>query len=267
MSLPCNAAIAAMPLYHARHATHACAHVAELRSARHSQCFRVSPDQRWRRVARAGHGYLLMRPDPQRPGEPLLYFRRSSLAIARDAPSDEALAATTRSAATPQPADAAPLGPFASLATPKPPRAATAHPVHSRNEHLPLVLLLWALIIAGAALLAWLVRRGKRPLSFTSRCVQRLRNAGWEARARSSAGPGDDVVARHNGTVLSLRCHASLLPVDVEAVESACRARDTQRSDVAAIVSDAPVTEAARQLAEQTGVMLLREEELASFET
>ena len=187
---------------------------------------------------------------------------------------------------------AAPLGRFipavAALATPTKPVVRAAPARRGRSDHLSLVLLLWALIIGAVTLLVRLGSRVRRPQTLhepeasvqgpaggivpagsgtcKSRCVSRLRDAGWDARPRFSAGlPSPDVVAHNNGVVLSLQCHASLLPVDVAAVEQACLVRDRQNSDVAAIVSDAPFTDAARELAERTGVVLLREEELASF--
>ena len=98
-------------------------------------------------------------------------------------------------------------------------------------------------------------------------CVARLRSAGWDARTRFSAGlPGPDVVASSSqGLVLALRCHPSTEPVDVAAVEDARQARDCQHSDLAAIVSNGPFTEPARQLAARTGVVLLHEDQLESF--
>ena len=105
------------------------------------------------------------------------------------------------------------------------------------------------------------------PGAYKMSCVARLRLAGWDARTRFSAGlPGPDVVASsRQGLVLALRCHPSTEPVDVAAVEDARHARDCQHSDLAAIVSNGPFTEPARQLAARTGVVLLHEDQLESF--
>ncbi len=274
MLLPVGAGAA--PLYHVRQPTQACIDRAALRSHRHAGCFEVFPRQRWERISSAGHGLLLMRVDSARAREPLLYFRRSSLVLARDTVrSVRTIVTTTQSDARPQAIDAAALEPFAEVTAPAVARAATIpRPVvattrrlQPEDDHLPIVLLLWALIVSGAVLLVRLLLRRGQPATYTSRCVDRLRDAGWVTRTRFSAGKArPHVVAHHNGLVMSLQCHASPLPVDVAAVEGACRARKRQQSDVAAIVSDAPFTEAARQLAQRTGIMLLREEELASFE-
>ena len=103
---------------------------------------------------------------------------------------------------------------------------------------------------------------------YKSRCASMLRLAGWDARTRHPGGTREaDVVARRGTHLLALRCHLSPDPVDVQAVEDACLARERQRSDLAAIVSGSRYTEAARQLADRTGVVLLRDHELASFGT
>ncbi|WP_428394937.1 restriction endonuclease [Lichenicoccus sp.] len=167
-----------------------------------------------------------------------------------------------------------------------------------RSSHLFAVVMLWALIIIVATLLVRFVlaRLKRTPLQaeaedpppavvlplrheesspaaeppsdgdYKARCVVRLRHAGWDARTRFSTGlPGPDVIARSNGLVLALQCHTSGNPVDVDAVREACMVREHQHSDLAAIVSNAPFTEAARQLAARTGIVLLHEDELASF--
>ena len=168
-----------------------------------------------------------------------------------------------------------------------------------RTSHLFAVLMLWALIIVAAMLLVRFVLTRTRPAllaaeaedpppppalpalqedfsppaadapsdgDYKALCVVRLRHAGWDARTRFSAGlHGADVIARSNGLVLALQCHTSGSPVDVDAVKDACMVREHQHSDLAAIVSNAPFTEAARQLAARTGIVLLHEDELASF--
>jgi restriction endonuclease len=103
-------------------------------------------------------------------------------------------------------------------------------------------------------------------VEYKRRCVAALRRAGWNARTRFSAGlPGPDVIANSGDVVLTLQCHVSAEPVDTWAVKDACAARERQRSNLAAIVAIGPFTEAARQLAERTGIVLLREDQLASF--
>ncbi len=101
---------------------------------------------------------------------------------------------------------------------------------------------------------------------YKNRCVATLRNAGWNARTRFSANmPGPHVIASHRGLVLALQCHPSLKPVDVEVVKDACLMRERQASDFAVLVSNAPFTEPARQLAARSGIVLLHDDQLASL--
>ena len=101
---------------------------------------------------------------------------------------------------------------------------------------------------------------------YKNRCVATLRGAGWDARTRFSANmPGPHVIASHRGLVLALQCHPSRKPVDVEVVKDACLMRERQASDFAVLVSNAPFTEPARQLAARTGIVLLHEDQLASL--
>ncbi len=95
------------------------------------------------------------------------------------------------------------------------------------------------------------------------RCADLLREAGWYASVRECHGlPGADVVARRGGRVLALRCLPGAATVDEEAIEQTCIARERERADLAAIVSEAPFTAEARKLASQTGIDLLRPDQL-----
>lgn len=119
---------------------------------------------------------------------------------------------------------------------------------------------------ASASGIASAASLGVGLVEYKRRCVAALRRAGWNARTRFSAGlPGPDVIANSGDVVLTLQCHVSAEPVDAWAVKDACAARERQRSNLAAIVAIGPFTEAARQLAERTGIVLLREDQLASF--
>ncbi len=122
---------------------------------------------------------------------------------------------------------------------------------------------------AGADMLPVMTLTAPAPgalADYKSRCASMLRLAGWDARTKLPGGLREpDVVARRGAHLLALQCHLSPDPVDVQAVEDACLARERQRSDLAAIVSRSRYTEAARQLADRTGIVLLHDHELASF--
>ena len=343
------------------------------------RCFRVRPRERWEQIAHPTRSLLLLRKQPPHPGEPPLYFRSSTVALARlprahrrrlhhaltsrdpAAPAERAVAGAVpgRDAVTPAaiPQRSTPPGPSAavparpsgsptvpvSAAVSPPPQAAGRVPAPAPRPaeaasaaarpvirpggfvHRFSPLLVWAVVVTLAMLLVRLVRRrrpaasdemdAEEPLATTrdwsrfrfgarrllgmrqgaaeaggpppapsppaeaaasgsgmsageykSRCVARLRHAGWDARTRFSAdAPGPHVIASHGGLVLALQCHPSVEPVDIEAVEDACLVRERQCSDLAAVVSNAPFTEPARQLAARTGIVLLHEDQLASL--
>jgi restriction system protein len=97
-------------------------------------------------------------------------------------------------------------------------------------------------------------------------CTATLREAGWSARVRyESDRPYADVVASRGGRIMALRCLPDNMPVDEQAVEEVCLARERERADVAVILSSADFTPAARQLAAQAGIDLLHEDELRAF--
>ena len=109
-------------------------------------------------------------------------------------------------------------------------------------------------------------------------CADLLRQAGWQVRvgatvtaARADHGRacdtdrGIDLVARRGGRVLALRCPPRAAIVNEEVVEQACLARERERADRAAIVSEAPYAAAARKLAMQTGIDLLEPDQLSAF--
>ena len=147
-------------------------------------------------------------------------------------------------------------------------------------------LLVWALIIAFVLLMVRMVLRRRQSLfavisprsasspteadirrsACRNRCVARLRGAGWAASSRSRGDDrGADVIASNGDRMLALQCHSSMQPVDTKDIEDACLAREIQGSDLAVIVSNASFTESARELAALTGIVLLHEDQLASF--
>ncbi|WP_428394712.1 restriction endonuclease [Lichenicoccus sp.] len=109
-------------------------------------------------------------------------------------------------------------------------------------------------------------------------CADLLRKAGWQVKVGASvpagrvdcgrdchADLGTDLVARRDGRVLALRCPPPAAIVNEEVVEQACIARERERADRAAIVSQSPYPAAARKLAMQTGIDLLEPDQLRAF--
>lgn len=107
------------------------------------------------------------------------------------------------------------------------------------------------------------------PLDYERHCALLLRDAGWDATLTPATGDqGADVIAEKAGVRLVVQCKLySSQTVGNDAVQQAFAAKNFQRAQLAAVVSNAPFTPSARQLAMTTGVLLLHHEELRTLMT
>ncbi len=97
-------------------------------------------------------------------------------------------------------------------------------------------------------------------------CVDSLTEAGWQARMSFPAGRlTADIMARRDGRLLTVQCRPSTRPLEAAVVQEALVVRSAQDAQVAAVVSNAGYTRAARTLAAASGVRLLHETELTEF--
>ena len=97
-------------------------------------------------------------------------------------------------------------------------------------------------------------------------CVDSLTEAGWQARMSFPAGRlTADIMARRDGRLLTVQCRPSTRPLEAAVVQEALLVRRAQDAQVAAVVSNAGYTRAARNLAAASGVRLLHETELPEF--
>jgi restriction system protein len=98
---------------------------------------------------------------------------------------------------------------------------------------------------------------------FATRCAALLRDAGWTAESGTSgADKGIDILAERDGRKLLLQCKGGGSPIGVEAVQQVFTLKDRRQADVAAIVTHAPFTRAARQMAAANGVHALHDDGL-----
>lgn len=105
------------------------------------------------------------------------------------------------------------------------------------------------------------------PADYERHCAMLLRTAGWKAQVTAASGDqGTDVLARRAGRTLVLQCKLYSNPVGNSAVQAVSAARLHQRADLAAVVSNASFTPAARQLARTNGVYLIHHQELRTFD-
>lgn len=94
-------------------------------------------------------------------------------------------------------------------------------------------------------------------------CAGRLTRAGWRTHPTPASGDqGADIVAEQGATRLIVQCKRYGRPVGNAAVQEAAAAARYWSGDMAAVVSNAGFTPAARKLAAATGVLLLHHDDL-----
>ncbi|MEH3116943.1 MAG: restriction endonuclease [Methylorubrum populi] len=94
-------------------------------------------------------------------------------------------------------------------------------------------------------------------------CAELLGEGGWDARPTGASGDqGCDVIAERDGVRLVVQCKRYGRPVGNAAVQEAAAAALHWTGDMAAVVSNAGFTPAARKLAGTTGVLLLHHDDL-----
>lgn len=94
-------------------------------------------------------------------------------------------------------------------------------------------------------------------------CAARLERAGWRTHPTPASGDqGADIVAEQGATRLVVQCKRYGRPVGNAAVQEAAAAARYWSGDMAAVVSNAGFTPAARKLAAATDVLLLHHDDL-----
>ncbi|MCJ2036780.1 restriction endonuclease [Methylobacterium sp. J-068] len=103
-------------------------------------------------------------------------------------------------------------------------------------------------------------------IAYERYCATLLRNTGWLARATQASGDqGADIIAEQAGVRLVVQCKRYAKPVGNGAVQEIVAATQYWSADMAAVVSNAGFTPAARKLAAATGVLLLHHDDLAAL--
>lgn len=100
-------------------------------------------------------------------------------------------------------------------------------------------------------------------IAYERYCADLLEEAGWDARPTGASGDqGCDVIAEKAGLRLIVQCKRYGRPVGNAAVQEVAAAALHWSGDMAAVVSNAGFTPAARKLAGTTGVLLLHHDDL-----
>jgi len=101
------------------------------------------------------------------------------------------------------------------------------------------------------------------PFAFEQYCADSLTRCGWTARATKKSGDqGIDVLATRGGIKAVLQCKKLSSPVGNGAVQEAISGKAFEQADVACVVTNNTFTQAAKQLAAMSGVLLLHYRDL-----
>jgi restriction system protein len=104
------------------------------------------------------------------------------------------------------------------------------------------------------------------PLAYEDYCAVVLRDAGWRTHTTPLQDQGVDVLANMRGVKAVIQCKMYSHPVGNRAVQEVVAGRLHYGADIAVVVSPAPYTRSARELAASTRVLLLHHDQLPMLE-
>ena len=105
------------------------------------------------------------------------------------------------------------------------------------------------------------------PAEYERYCAAEMRKAGWTASVtKAVGGQAIDVVAKKDHVRLLLKCKWYTRPVGSNVVQDIDAARGHEVGEIAAVVSNAGYTDAARQLAAANRVLLLHHADLQEID-
>ena len=103
---------------------------------------------------------------------------------------------------------------------------------------------------------------------FEQFCADELRRTGWWVQLIGASGDqGGDLIAEKDGRRVMLQCKKYSSPVGNTAVQEAFAGMQHHEASMACVVSNAPYTKGAQQLAASTGVLLLHHSQLCELHT
>jgi restriction system protein len=103
--------------------------------------------------------------------------------------------------------------------------------------------------------------------SYELHCAHVLRKCGWTAEVMGGSGDqGADIIAERGRTRVVIQCKKYSKSVGNKAVQEAIGGQAMYRAHAAAVVSNAPFTKGAEELARMTKVLLLHHTELLSLD-
>lgn len=101
---------------------------------------------------------------------------------------------------------------------------------------------------------------------YESFVADKLKELGWDVSMTKGSGDhGLDVLAKRAGTVVAIQCKQYGQPVGNAAVQQALAAKALERAHVSAVVAPNGFTRQAKELAAQTGCLLLHHDDLTEL--
>lgn len=100
------------------------------------------------------------------------------------------------------------------------------------------------------------------PLDYERFCADLLVSNGWSVRLTKGSGDqGVDIIAERFGKKAVIQCKKYSSPVGNKAVQEILGGKFIEKADIAAVISNAPFTDSAYELAESANVFLLHHNE------
>lgn len=97
-------------------------------------------------------------------------------------------------------------------------------------------------------------------------CAEQLSKQGWQCVVSKAAGDqGIDIEAHQGGRTVAIQCKRYSQPIGNKAVQEAHTGMVHYRADAACVIGTGGFTRAARELAQNTGVILLDAEHISDF--
>jgi restriction endonuclease Mrr len=105
------------------------------------------------------------------------------------------------------------------------------------------------------------------PIDYEMMVADALTDLGWQTRLTKGSGDqGIDVIAEKRQRRVVIQCKRYASSIGNAAVQEAHAGKSFEKAQYAAVVSNAPFTRGARQLAASTNVILLHDDELAQLD-
>ncbi len=107
----------------------------------------------------------------------------------------------------------------------------------------------------------------ERGIGYEKQCKERLESLGWEASATPRTGDrGVDIVVAKRGLRVAIQCKSWASNVGASAVQEIYTGARIYKCDFGAVMSESPLTEQAREMARELGVILVSLDDVQHLE-